>query len=270
MKEKTPVILEVNHLSKFYRDAKFFSKKHLVVDKVSFKVHQGEIFGITGHNSCGKSTLANMLVGAIKPDGGHIAYQGRELAFGDVKFRREHIRIAKTSLVEDFILPVDVNEFLSLPLEMAGIDRQFYPEIIHNVLGLINAPAILAAKYLGRLNAQEQSLVALAHSLILSPEIIIIDDIFATCDLSFKGVLINIILRLQELGHTVILITADLGIIKHVTNRVMILQDGVIEDLGNTYEVLNNTTSEFTARLIKSYFGRQLKASDWLFSLREL
>lgn len=260
-------ILEVNHLSKYFYATKWLRKKNLVVDKVSFKVKQGEIFGITGNNSCGKSTIAAMLVGAICPDDGEIRFEGRTLSYGDVNFRRSHIRIAKTSIVEQFSLKVDVNEFLSLPLEISGVEREFHGEIISYALNLIGAPPTLGIKYLSRLNAQEQALVAIAHALVMCPDVIIIDDIFATCDLSFKGVLINIVLRLQKEGHTIILITSDLGIIKHVTDRVMILQDGVIEDLGTTYEILNNSRSKFTTRLIKSYFGRQLKASDWLFSL---
>lgn len=264
--KKPEVILTVKHLSKSYFDSKLFRKKHLVVDSVDFKVYQGEIFGITGHNSCGKSTLAKLLSGLVEPDAGEIIFTERELYYGDVKYRRHHIRLAKTEIVESFSLPLDVTEFLRLPLQLAGIEEQ---EIISQTLRFLEAPLDLGNKPLARLNNQEQALVALAHSLVLDPEIVIVDDIFATCDLSFKGVLVNIILRLQERGKTIILITSDLGIIKHLSDRVMVLQDGVIEDLGTTYDILTNSHNEFINRLVKSYFGRQLKSADWLYSFKE-
>ncbi|RIY35487.1 ATP-binding cassette domain-containing protein [Psittacicella gerlachiana] len=268
-KKPAEVILTVNHLSKSYLDNKLFRKRHLVVDKVDFKIYRGEIFGITGHNSCGKSSLANMLVGLVEPDDGEIIFGEHLLNYRDVKFRREHIRLAHTDMVASFTLPLDVKEFLSLPLQLAEVPLQEHERIIMETLSFLEAPVDLNNKLLSRLNNQEQALVCLAHSLILQPEIIIVDDIFATCDLSFKGVLVNILLRLQERGQTVILITADLGIIKHLTDRVMILQDGVIEDLGKTYDILTHSQNEFTNRLVKSYFGRQLKSADWLFSFKE-
>ncbi|RIY32046.1 hypothetical protein CKF54_05510 [Psittacicella hinzii] len=265
-------ILVVNHLFKSYTESKFFRKKFIAVDKVSFKVKQGEIFGITGHNSCGKSTIANMLVGLVEPDDGEIIFANRPLLHGDSKYRREHIRLAKIELIDSFFLARNVAEFLALPLKLVHGEKESQTDLIKQIsetLHFLEAPSDLINKPLKRLNNQEKALVCLAHALILDPEIIIVDDIFATCDLSFNGVLVNLLLKLQEVGKTIILITSELGIIKHVTDRVMILQGGVIEDLGKTYDVLTNSCNEFTNRLVKSYFGHRLKASNWLFSFKE-
>lgn len=235
----------------------------MVVDHISFEVYRGEIFGITGNDSCGKSTIAGMLVGAIKPNGGVITLNEQRLRYGDIPFRREHIRLAKLSTIDEFDLDITVYEFLDLTLDIVGIDSEFRDELINYALESLNSQPSLLNKALLKLNRQEKAIVALAHALILRPDILIIDDLFATIDLSFKGVLINIILKLQQQKLTVVLITSDLGILKHIADRVMILQDGVIEDMGNTKEVLTNSHSDFVKLLVRSYFGNNLTSKDW-------
>lgn len=262
----SPVILRVQNLSKYYYDKRFFAKRNMAIDKISFEVRKGEIFGITGNNSCGKSTIASIISGAIRPNSGTMYFNDQQLQYGDITFRREHIRLSSLEQIDKFNLNIDVSEFFDITLEIVGIDPEFRAELITLTLKSVNASPTLLLKDLSRLNRQEKAIVSLAHALILHPDILIIDDLFATIDLSFKGVLINIILELQKQGITVLLITSDLGIIKHLCDRVMILQDGVIEDMGDCYEVLNNSSSEFTHRLVKSYFDHNLGKDDWQFS----
>lgn len=264
--DRENIIVDVKHVNKYFYSGTgffgFFKKRQIALNDISFDIRKGEILGITGNNSSGKSTIAKILTGSVERSSGTIKFGGRNLKYGDMRFRRSHIRMADIEQIKSISLPLDVYEFLQMTLNIAGIFEEFHDEIIGKTLLQVNASSNLVNKLLTRLNTQEQSIVALAFALILQPEIIVVEDMFSLVDSSFQGFLINILLSLQEQGTTIIIITTDLGIVKHICDRVVILRDGVVEDVGTTYDVFNNPKSEFTRRLVHSYFGKSLGPAD--------
>lgn len=260
-------VLKVKQLSKSFLFSKsFFEKETLyAVDSVSFSLKEGETLAILGNNGSGKSTLAKMLIGMIKPDSGSIFIDNQELEYGSLKQRGQLIRMVFQSADDSFNPRLTVGEILDWPLKqnksLTKIERkELILDVLHQV-GLsaehINySPLVMAV-------GQKQR-VAIARALILQPKVIIFDEALAALDISVRSQMINLMLTLQA-QHKIsyIYISQDIGVLKHISDDIIVMDEGKIVEKGNTAEVLTSPLATITQKLVESYFGGALSADMW-------
>ncbi|MDG6881979.1 Glutathione import ATP-binding protein GsiA [Phocoenobacter uteri] len=260
-------LLEVRSLSKCFVEhtALFRNKKNYVVNEISFTLEKGETLTIIGENGSGKSTLVKMIAGVIKPTSGEIRFLDHLLTFGDYKFRAKHIRMLFQDPNNAFDPNHNIGQILDSSLKLAtDLNEAQRNQKIFQTLELVGMHPEHALMPINEASSNQKQRVAFARALILDPDIIVIDDTLSTLDFSLRIQIINLMLKLQQRNAiSYIYVGQHLGIAKHISDKILVMQHGKMLEYGNTKEVLLNPQSPFMNRLIDSHFGKKLTEESW-------
>lgn len=260
-------MLRLDNLSKTFKNQSLLFNQGGVsaVKNISFSLEKKQTLAIIGNNGAGKSTLTKMIVGITEPTSGQILFQGKPLAFGDYQYRSKHIRMIFQDPNTSFDPKLNIGQILDAPLKLAtDLDEEQRNEKIFNTLRLVGLYPDHANIKIRTLSLSQKQRVALARALILEPEIIIADDIIGTLDSSVKTQLTNLMLEVQEkLGIAYIYVGQHLGIIKHIADDILVMDNGEMIEYGDAKSVLTNPQQDLTKRLIESYFGKPLTEENW-------
>lgn len=158
-----------------------------------------------------------------------------------------------------------IGQTLDLPLrlntELSGIERE---KRIYQTLRQVGLLPEHANYYPHMFASGQRQRIALARALILQPQVIIADEAIASLDMSLRSQIINLMLELQETHEIAyIYVTQNLGMTKHISDKVMVMDNGEVVERGNTAEVLASPLHEVTRRLVASHFGEALTAEAW-------
>lgn len=236
-------LLEVSNLSKIYYHYRgiFQPRQRVtVVNNISFTLRKKQTLAITGGNGAGKSTLAKMLCGMIMPSTGEISIHGHPLQFGDYSFRSRRMRMIFQNPDTALNPRQRVGQILALPLRLhTDLDEYTQRNRIVNTLQQVGLLPDHANYYPYMLAPGQRQRVGLARALILRPKIIIADEALASQDVSMHAQLINLLLDLQERhGISYIYVSQHLGLIKHISDQLIVMQRGEIVEYGTTANVL--------------------------------
>ncbi|MGG8470099.1 MULTISPECIES: putrescine export ABC transporter ATP-binding protein SapF [Rahnella] len=260
-------LLEVRNLSKTFRyRTGLFRRMNLdAVKPVSFTLREKQTLAIIGENGSGKSTLAKMLSGMVEPSGGEILIDDHPLAFRDYRFRSQQIRMIFQDPSTSLNPRQRIGQLLEAPLRLnSEMDAQQREQRINQTLRLVGMLPDHANYYPHMLASGQKQSVALARALILQPKVIVADEALASLDMSMRSQIINMMLELQEKqGISYIYVTQHLGMMKHISDQVLVMHEGEVVERGNTAEVLAAPLHDLTKRLIASHFGEALTADAW-------
>ncbi len=260
-------LLQVEDLSKTFKDdaGLFRSNEFKAVHNVSFMLERKKTLALIGSNGSGKSTLAKMIVGITKPTSGKIIFNGTPLEFGDYPYRAKHIRMIFQDPNTSFNPRLNIGQILDAPLRLlTDLNELQRNEKIFNTLRLVGLYPDHANVRIHTISASQKQRVALARTLILEPDIIISDDALSSLDASVKTQLTNLMLEVQErLGIAYIYVGQHLGLIKHVADEILVMDNGQMIEYGATRKLLSHPKSEITKRFVESHFGRELDDSAW-------
>lgn len=260
-------VLKVRNLSKSFDIPKgLFGHIHIdAVKPLSFALNEGKTLAIIGQNGSGKSTLAKMLVGMINPDAGDIWIEDQKLEYGDFQTRCKLIRMIFQNADSSFDPGLKIGKILEIPLKqnttLTSIQRE---QMIYSVLKQVGLSAEHANYYPSVMASGQKQRVAIARALILKPKVIIFDEALTALDISMRSQIINLMLSLQaEHQFSYVYVTQDIGMMKHISDQILVMHNGEVVESGNTAEVLASPLSEITQKLVQSYFGEALTADTW-------
>jgi len=260
-------LLQVEDLTKSFKDSfGLFGTGHFhAVEGITFTLEAGKTLAIIGRNGSGKSTLAKMIVGITQPTSGKILFKDKELTFGDYNYRAKHIRMVFQDPNTAFNPRLNVGQILDAPLLLTThLNEQQRNQKIFDILKLVGIHPDHANIKIKTLSVSQKQRIALARALILDPQIIIVDDALGSLDATVKTQLTNLMLELQEkFGLAYIYVGQHLGIIKHIADDVLVMEDGKMIEYGNTYSLFTTPKTDVTKRLIESHFGKILDESSW-------
>ena len=260
-------LLEVKNLSKAFASTTslFNLGSFQAVRDINFKLEQRKTLAIIGKNGSGKSTVAKMVVGIMRPNTGTILFKGRPLSYGDYKFRSKHIRMVFQDPNSAFNPRLNVGQILDTPLQIRGnLSQEERNQKIAATLRLVGLYPDHANLLIRTMSVSQKQRIALARALILEPEIIIIDDALASLDATVKIQMMNLLLRIQrKLNIAYLYIGQNLGIIKHIADDVMVMDNGKMVEYGATKTLFTQPQSDVTKRLVESNFGRILTEDCW-------
>lgn len=260
-------LLEVRQLNKRFTDriSLFHKQDFYAVKDVSFSLNYQETLAVIGDNGAGKSTLVKMIAGIVQPTSGEILLKNAPLQYGDYKNRAKHIRMIFQDPNDAFDPNLNIGQILDLPLMLAtNLNEEERNKRIFQTLKLVGLYPESALIPIFEASASQKQRVALARALILKPEVLIVDDTLTSVDFSVKSQLTNLLLTLQErLGLSYIYVGQNLGIIKHLSDKLMVMDKGEVVEYGNTKDLLLNPQHPLTARLIESHFGKKLTEASW-------
>ncbi|MGL5343364.1 MAG: ATP-binding cassette domain-containing protein [Plesiomonas sp.] len=260
-------LLEVNGLSKTFRYHIGLFRRHIVdaVKPVEFTLDEGQTLAIIGENGSGKSTLAKLIAGMVEPTQGEIHVQGERLWYGDYRHRCKLIRMIFQDPNTSLNPKMQIGQILDGPLKLnTSLTPQEREARITATLRKVGLLPDHAGFYPQMLATGQKQRVSLARCLILEPKIIVADEALTHLDMSMRSQILNLMLELQEsLGISYIYVSQHMGVIKHISDKVLVMQQGQVVERGDTQSVFCDPQHDLTRRLIESHFGETLTPAAW-------
>jgi len=249
-------LLQVNNLHKFYKlNGYLFNRKTFTaLEPLSFDIQAYKTLAIVGETGSGKSTLAKLLVGAEQPSSGTIKLNGQTLQPGNFKQRCQHIRMIFQDSGTTLNPSLTIHQLLDEPLALnTQLDETARAVLIRETLQKVGLLADHMNFYPHMFSGGQKQRISLARAIILKPQVIILDEALASLDPSLRSQMINLLLDIQQqMGLAFILISHNLGIVRHFSDDIMVLCEGRVIEMGATAEVLNKPKHKYTKKLIMS------------------
>lgn len=250
-------LLSVQDLSFVHNRSRGWFKRpdRFTLGPINFAINAGETLAIIGDNGSGKSLLAKLLVGAERPSQGSIYLNGQKLLHNNIKQRSQNVRMIFQHSNESLNPGITLGSILEEPLIL---NTRLTPKERHRKVDETLAQVGLLPEhrffFRHMLSDGQRQRIGLARALILNPQVIVADEPFASLDPSLRSQTVNLIMELQrELGLGFIFISHNLGIVRHISDRSLILQDGMVVETGKTDVIFNWPKSEYTRKLVNSH-----------------
>ena len=224
------------------------------VDGVTLSVLRGETFALVGESGCGKSTLASLILKLNPLNGGRIAFADEDvgaLRGRNLKRYRSRVQAVFQDPYSSLNPRLKVRTILAEPLLAHGGVRRDVPAKVERVLSLVGLPGTAAGLYPHEFSGGQRQRIAIARSLILEPDLIVLDEPISALDVSIRAQILNLLQDLQtELGLTYLLIAHDLALVEHAADRVAVMYLGQIVETGLKAEVFDNPQHPYTQALL--------------------
>ena len=250
-------ILEIKNIRKSYSDKSFFGKrkKYQVLNNITFSLYPGEILGLVGESGCGKSTLAKTIVCLDIPDSGEIILKGSKV---NPKHKKQVRNLRKdvqfifqdpyAALHPSKTVGNCIHEVLSLYYSNDSIKN--YQRII-DLLSKVGLTEEYINRYPHELSGGQRQRVIIARALAVDPKVLICDESVAALDISVQAQVLNLLNDLKKnLGLSYLFISHDLSIVKHMSDRIMIMREGDIIEIQEADDLYRNPKSNYTKKLI--------------------
>ncbi len=224
-----------------------------VLDNINLEISQGEIFGIIGHSGAGKSSLLRCLNLLEEPTDGSIHIADENITKKTPKQLRD-FRKKVSMIFQHFNLLSSrtVFENVALPLQIQGVARTEIKKRVHELLDLVELPN-KAAAYPNELSGGQKQKVAIARALALNPLVLLSDESTSALDPISTKQILGLIKRLnKELGLTIVLITHEMDVVRNICDRVAIIDNGQISEMGKTLDVFLDPKADVTKSFVET------------------
>lgn len=255
-------LLKVNNLNTWYPIQKaLFGKStsyYKAVNDVSFNVYEGETIGLVGESGCGKSTLGRTILRLVNATSGEIFYRGTNiLNLSDKAFMpyRKKMQLIFQDPYSSLNPGITVGDAIAEPMKVHAIYNTD-KDRIERVNYLLHRVGLLpehAHRYPHQFSGGQRQRIVIARALAVQPEFIVCDESVSALDVSVQAQVLNLINELKdEFKFTSIFISHDLGVVKYMSDRMLVMQKGSVEEFGDPDNIYENPQSAYTARLIES------------------
>jgi len=248
-------LFQVKDLSKSFGGK---SQKKFAIDGITLDFPAHRSIGIVGESGSGKSTLARCLVGLIKPDSGIIAYKGKNVStFQSQDFRkfRQEVQMVFQDPYSSLNPRMKVKEIVSEGIEVFGLakNKEDLENKTKSFLNQVGIPDEMFNRYPRQFSGGQRQRISIARSLAVSPEVLICDEPVSSLDVSIQAQILNLLKELsQQLSLSMIFISHDLGVIKYITDYIVVMQNGKVQEQGTPEQIFENPHSEYTKKLLKA------------------
>lgn len=250
-------ILDGEHLKKTFTENKSLlggkAGYFTAVDDISFYIREGETLGLVGESGCGKSTLGRMLIRLTHPTDGKILYRGEQLTGG--KEIAKEIQLIFQDPYSSLNPKISVGDAIMEPMLVHHIGTN-YADRKTRVIELLNKVGLLEEhfnRYPHEFSGGQRQRICIARALAVEPRFIICDESVSALDVSVQSQVLNLLKKLQvEMNLTYLFITHDLSVVHYIADRIMVMNKGKIEEIGEADEVFNHPQTAYTQKLIKA------------------
>jgi peptide/nickel transport system ATP-binding protein len=255
-------ILQVKELSTWFPISSgiFGQSKNIVkaVNQVSFDVYPGETLGLVGESGCGKTTLGRSILRLIEPTSGSINFEGnnlRTLNKSDLRDIRKDIQLIFQDPYSSLNPQLTIGESIMEPLQVHNLytNNTQRKQKVLELLERVNLLPEHFNRYPHEFSGGQRQRIVIARALALQPKFIICDESVSALDVSVQAQVLNLIRQLQqEFNLTYIFISHDLSVIKHISDRMMVMNKGEIVEVGDPEDIYAHPKQEYTKRLISA------------------
>lgn len=254
-------LLEVKNVEKEYLSTiGLFGKKQSfkAVDDVSFKIYEGETVGLVGESGCGKSTLGNAILQLDKATAGQIFYKGNDIT----KLNKDEIRKLRKEIQLIFQDPysslnprIPIGKAIMEPMKVHGLyknDTERKAKAIE-ILERVGLGEAFFNRYPHEFSGGQRQRIGIARTIALQPKLIVCDESVSALDISVQAQVLNLLNELKEnFGFTYIFISHDLAVVKYMSDQVLVMNKGKIEEMADADELYAHPKSEYTKKLIEA------------------
>lgn len=226
------------------------------VDDVSFDVAPGETVGLVGESGCGKSTLGKAVMRLVPACDGRIYLEGKDITYiGGRKLKavRPNLQMMFQDPYGSLNPRHDVGTIIGQPLSVAGWSRSAIRERVESMMGKVGLPPQAASRYPHEFSGGQRQRIGIARALTLNPKVIICDEPVSALDVSVRAQVINLLRDLQrDLGMSYLFISHDLSVVKHVSDRLLVMYLGRIVESGPCEDIWEEPAHPYTRALLSS------------------
>ena len=257
--EKDATILQLKDLKVYYPLLKGMLRKQIgsvkAVDGISFEIKTNETVGLVGESGCGKTTVANAILGLIEKTSGEILYRGKPIPSDYSKYLRRKIQIVFQDPDASLNPRLKVVDIIAEPLiSLLGITRK--SDIRKRVLELLEQVSLKHEhldRYPHEFSGGQKQRIIIARALASNPDLLILDEPTSALDVSVQAQILNLLKDLQKsYGYGFLFITHNLSVVNHIADRVAVMYLGKFVELGNTEQIFLNPTHPYTQALLAS------------------
>jgi oligopeptide/dipeptide ABC transporter ATP-binding protein len=255
-------ILEITGLKKHFPiKTGFFNRVtgHVrAVDGVDFKVFSGETLGIVGESGCGKSTTGRTILRLLEPSEGEVWFNGKDLA----KLSKEEMRLMRKDIQMVFQDPYaslnprkTVKQTLLEPLEVHGIgaSKQERMKMVQEIIEVVGLRKEQLDRHPHDFSGGQRQRIGIARALVVKPKVIIADEPVSALDVSIQSQVLNLLKKLKkEFDLTLIFISHDLSVVKHLCDRIAVMYLGRIVEIADKKQLFNHPSHPYTQALLSA------------------
>ena len=226
------------------------------VDDVSFDVYPGETLGLVGESGCGKTTLGRSILRLVEPTSGNVIFEGRDITKLNNKELREYRKQAQIVFQDPYssLNPrICIGDSIAEPMLVHGIEKDAKKrrERVCRLLEEVGLEASHYQRYPHEFSGGQRQRICIARALAVNPKLIICDESVSALDVSVQAQVLNLINRLKKEFHfTYIFISHDLSVVRFMSDRVVVMYNGKIQEMNEADALFNNPQNDYTKKLI--------------------
>jgi cationic peptide transport system ATP-binding protein len=248
-------ILSVKNLDKSYISGfNGFKRKYVkALDAITFDLYAGETLAVVGESGSGKTTLARILSGAEQCSGGEIWFEEKPLESYSMQKKCSMIRMIFQNAQSSLNPNIRIGQLLDEPLRFnTQLSSEARQQIIYETLTTVGLLPEHAAFYPHMVSSGQRQRISIARAIMLKPKIIVADGALATLDVLVRAQIVTLLKRLQkDLKISFVLVSHDLHVVRHVSDRIIVLANGKIVETAKTADLFEHPQEEYTRRLLK-------------------
>jgi len=227
------------------------------VDGVSFDISEGETLGLVGESGSGKSTTGYCVLQLIKPTSGSIRFMGQELteiSREDLRHMRREMQIVFQDPYASLNPRMTVGDIVGEPLEVHGIGtRRSRTETVRRLLEIVGFDPNFTNRYPHEFSGGQRQRIGIARALALNPKLIICDEPVSALDVSIQAQILNLLKDLQrDFSLTYLFISHDLAVVRTMSDRIAVMNQGKLVEIGTAEQIYNEPKDEYTKALFSA------------------
>jgi oligopeptide transport system ATP-binding protein len=224
------------------------------VDGVSFDIAEGETLGLVGESGSGKSTTGYCILQLLKPTGGKVQFMGKELTeIGreDLRRMRREMQIVFQDPYSSLDPRMTVGGIVAEPLEVHGIGtRSSRRETVRRLLDIVGFNPNFTNRYPHEFSGGQRQRIGIARALALNPKLIVCDEPVSALDVSIQAQILNLLKDLQrDFSLTYLFISHDLAVVRAMSDRIAVMNQGKLVEIGTAEQIYNDPKDEYTKAL---------------------
>ncbi len=226
------------------------------VDDVSFTIGEGEVVGLVGESGCGKSTIGRMVAGILEPTAGAIQYRGEDL-LSLPKAKRRSVSLKSQMIFQDPFASLNprmrVRDIIGeAPVAHKIVSSDELDDYLDEVMNLCGLEPGFKLRYAHQFSGGQRQRIGIARALAVKPDFLICDEAVAALDVSIQAQILNLFMDLRkELGLTYLLISHDLGVVEHLSDRVVIMYLGRLVEVATAEDLFRDPNHPYTKALLE-------------------
>lgn len=248
-------LLRITDLKVDYRIGGLARKRTFrALQGVSLDIKPGETLGLVGESGSGKSTIGRAVLGLAPVSGGDIRFNGRSIT----KLSKKERRVLSSDIQVVFQDPytslnpsMTITDILSEPMQVSGTSKVDAQRRVRELLDVVNLPSNASTRYPREFSGGQRQRIAIARSLCRNPKLIVCDEPVSALDLSTQARVLQLFADIQEqTGVSLLFVTHDLDVVRHISQRVAVMRRGEIVETGITEQVIAEPDHSYTKALL--------------------